>query len=203
MWKYWSKNIFKCSSKTREASKRQRRLRGLSERGRASWVGRRHAGKHTVTHWVSLWDVINPLLLLTGGNLYNQPIKSEEPRMSVTSGLIKQWNVTTLRHIGCQHTTLEPGCLRTVSISGRSVRVCMCVLIRIKIYNHSSSAQCSRSAVCTAALRPLAFSLIKNEAGCLSNSQTCNNSACHAHTETCNIYVTWADRFDSVCKDGQ
>lgn len=39
--------------------------------------------KHTVTHWVSLWDVIDPFLLLTGGNLHNWPMKSENSQESL------------------------------------------------------------------------------------------------------------------------
>lgn len=59
-------------------------LRGLSERGRqAEGGGRSDTGIHTVTHWVSLWDVIDPFLLLTGGNLYNRPIDSENSQESL------------------------------------------------------------------------------------------------------------------------
>lgn len=51
-----------------------KQLRGLSERGRL--------GRHEVTHWVSLWDVIDPFLLLTGGNLHNRPAHSENSQES-------------------------------------------------------------------------------------------------------------------------
>lgn len=57
-------------------------LRGLSERGRQAEGGWWDTGKHTVTHWVSLWDVIDPFLLLTGGNLHNQPIESKNSQES-------------------------------------------------------------------------------------------------------------------------
>lgn len=61
-------------------------LRGLSERGRQAgggWGVTR--GKCTITHWVSLWDVIDPFLLLTGGNLHSRSVNQ-------TAGYLRQWN---------------------------------------------------------------------------------------------------------------
>lgn len=66
-----------------------RQLRGLSERGRRAgrrrrWGrGRGRAGSN-ITHWMPLWDVIDPFLLLTGGNLHDRPAKS------VTVGSLKR-----------------------------------------------------------------------------------------------------------------
>lgn len=53
-------------------------LRGGGGRGRG------RAGGPNITHWMPLWDVIDPFLLLTGGNLHDRPAKS------VTVGSLKR-----------------------------------------------------------------------------------------------------------------
>lgn len=83
-------------------------LRGLTERGRqARRVGGRGGGTraNNVTHWVSLWDVIDPFLLLTGGNLHNRADGvREQPREPVTSGFIKQSNSLHITGTARRHT---------------------------------------------------------------------------------------------------
>lgn len=93
-------------------------LRGLSERGR--WAGGWHGAN--ITHWMPLWDVIDPFLLLTGGNLHNRPAKP------VTVGSFKIKKVFTNHGHRCQHKTLEPPLESVTEVLGL-VCVCACVCV--------------------------------------------------------------------------
>lgn len=74
-----------------------------------------------ITHWMPLWDVIDPFLLLTGGNLHNRPAES------VTVGSFKIMRQSShITDTVQEHKTLEPP---LESNNSDCWRACVCVCV--------------------------------------------------------------------------